>query len=94
MFGDANSLAVAIFLGLFVGVPGVLIVVWLLIYLTLGSVNRAKSGSTLLTFDTDQLLGICPNCSFDIPIDSAECSYCRAIFGEHSSWRVLRTSEG
>jgi zinc-ribbon domain len=89
MFGEANPIAVGLFLGIVFFVPAVLLGVCVLLSLAAGSVSVPKASSNLY-LDTDQLLGVCPNCREEIPLDSNKCFYCGAIFGEHSAWSVLR----
>lgn len=33
-------------------------------------------------------LGRCPNCTRSIPVTSAECPHCKAVFTEGSAWKV------
>jgi hypothetical protein len=90
LLGDANALGVAMFLGLFFGVPAALFGFLALLSLTAGSARAVKSSSDMYVGE-DQLPGTCPNCRATIPVDSAECPNCRASFGEHAAWRVQRS---
>lgn len=36
-------------------------------------------------------VGRCPSCRTSIPLNSKECSKCKALFGEGSSWQVIPT---
>jgi predicted RNA-binding Zn-ribbon protein involved in translation (DUF1610 family) len=91
LFGDANALGVAMFLGLFFSVPATLLGFLALLSLTTGSARAVKSSSGLYVGE-DQLQGTCPNCNATIPVDFAECPNCRASFGEHSVWRVQKSN--
>lgn len=37
---------------------------------------------------TREVLGLCPSCDRAIPVDSQECPFCKAQFGEGSTWKV------
>jgi hypothetical protein len=91
LFGDANPLGVAMFLGLFFGVPAALFGFLALLSLTARPKSAVKSNSDLYVGE-NQLPGTCPNCNSKIPVDSAQCPNCRASFEEHSVWRVQRSN--
>ena len=33
-------------------------------------------------------LGVCPNCSSHLPVDSRSCLRCKAIFGDGAAWKI------
>ena len=87
LFGDANPVGVAMFLGLFVGVPAAVCGILVLLSLAAAPVRRPPA-------DPDQYLkagdipGTCPNCEATISLDSVACPNCSASFGDDSVWRV------
>jgi hypothetical protein len=92
LFGEANAIGVAMFLGLFIGVPAILFVVLSLLSLAARSAGTVKVSSNLYV-RAGQLSGTCPNCVATIPVDSVECPNCQAIFGENSVWRVQSSTK-
>ena len=89
IFGGANALGVAMFLGLVFAIPaGALVVFGLLALATRPPHSEDAVGANYL--QPSQVSGECPNCDAVIPLSATECPCCRAIFGAHSSWQVRK----
>ncbi len=87
IFDDANSLTVSLFLGFVLGIPAV----FLCILGMLGFAARAPHSREPVdahSLQPNSISGECPNCDAAIPLTSATCSCCDALFGKHSSWQV------
>jgi len=89
IFGDANRLGVAMFLGFVFFIPaGSLCVLGLLALATRPPHSEEAVGANYL--QPNQISGECPNCEAVIPLIAGECPCCGALFGAHSSWQVRK----
>jgi len=89
VFGDANAIGVALFVGFAFFIPaGVLCVLGLLTLVTQAPHSHKAVNATYLR--PDEVAGGCPNCEAVVPLGAAQCPCCGALFGEHSSWQVRR----
>lgn len=87
LFGDANSIGIAMFLGLFFGMPAMICVLLALLSLVARPPRPTPVASNQY-LKHGEIAGACPNCEATIPVASLSCPNCSAIFGEHSSWKV------
>lgn len=89
IFGDANSVGVAISLAFVLGLPAAsLCILGLLALITRPPHSDQAVGANYL--QPDQGSGMCPNCEAAIPLIATECPCCSALFGDHSSWQVRK----
>lgn len=87
LFGDANPIGVAMFLGLVFGVPAALCAILALVSLA-AKPPRSISRDSRQYIGASDIAGTCPNCEATIPIATLVCPNCSAIFGDHSAWKV------
>jgi hypothetical protein len=53
------------------------------------STSRRPKAPPAATLRSTDIPGRCPNCSTVIPLDSAECPHCKAVFSDDAAWQVI-----
>ena len=90
IFGSANPVGVAMFLGALLGIPAALLFFLGLLGLAAKDPHAEKAETHAMS---DREAGTCPNCEATLCLSVLECPICGAQFNEYASWSIQRAQD-